>query len=276
MSDVEEFDQIREVLGGDRLVGCIKHVSRSTGGSFWSATTVGGLVWSMERAPAEDPQSTQVLSNELNALRRVRGVNGLPSLENVESQKETKFILFKWMGDSTLMNLLQNDKSYDARFTIDQMARLLHAIHRMHQCGVIHRKISPEAIMAGDIDENLTLFDFSSCVIRSDSAMVDGDIPLWIHDPALGPKGDPKRRTRSPYYSDYVALGHIWHEMRTRLIPTDNGFGKYRVNEGLLLTDEMLFIRRLLSTDDYYRFDSVEEMKAHAIFRDITWRNFDS
>jgi len=95
------------------------------------------------------------------------------------------------------------------------------------------------------------------------------DIPLWIHDPVLGPKGDPKRLTRSPYYVDYVTLGYIWHEMRTHLIPVCDRSGKHRVKEELLLTDEMLFIRRLLSTDDYYRFDSVEEMKAHAIFRNM-------
>jgi len=92
---------------------------------------------------------------------------------------------------------------------------------------------------------------------------------LWIHDPVLGPKGDPKHLTRSPYYVDYVALGYIWHEMRTHLIPVRDSSGKHRVKEELLLTDEMLFIRRLLSTDDYYRFDSVEEMKAHAIFRNM-------
>lgn len=57
--------------------------------------------------------------------------------------------------------------------------------------------------------------------------------------------------------------------MRTHLIPVCDSSGKHRVKEELLLTDEMLFIRRLLSTDDYYRFDSVEEMKAHAIFRNM-------
>jgi len=57
--------------------------------------------------------------------------------------------------------------------------------------------------------------------------------------------------------------------MRTHLIPVRDSSGKHRVKEELLLTDEMLFIRRLLSTDDYYRFDSVEEMKAHAIFRNM-------
>jgi hypothetical protein len=95
------------------------------------------------------------------------------------------------------------------------------------------------------------------------------DIPLWVHDEILGPLGDPKRRARSPYYDDYIALGHIWHEMRTRMLPSNIRGSKYKLKESLLNTDEMLFIRRLLSTDDDYRFNSVEEMKKHAVFKDM-------
>jgi hypothetical protein len=95
------------------------------------------------------------------------------------------------------------------------------------------------------------------------------DIPLWVHDEILGPQGDPKRRARSPYHDDYVALGHIWHEMRTRILPHNIGGSKYKLKDSLLNTDEMLFIRRLLSTDDDYRFNSVEEMKQHAVFKDM-------
>jgi hypothetical protein len=53
------------------------------------------------------------------------------------------------------------------------------------------------------------------------------------------------------------------------MLPSNIGGSKYKLKESLLNTDEMLFIRRLLSTDDDYRFNSVEEMKKHAVFKDM-------
>jgi len=77
------------------------------------------------------------------------------------------------MGDSTLSNLLRNEKSYDAKFTVNQMARLLHAIHGMHKCGVVHRGVSPKNIVVAN-NGDFTLFDFSSCVITTAGAMING------------------------------------------------------------------------------------------------------
>jgi len=77
------------------------------------------------------------------------------------------------MGDSTLLNLLRKNKSYDAEFTINQMARLLHAIHRMHERGVVHRGISPKNIVVAN-NGDFTFFDFSSCIITIAGAMIDG------------------------------------------------------------------------------------------------------
>jgi len=77
------------------------------------------------------------------------------------------------MGDSTLLNLIRKNKSYDAEFTINQMARLLHAIHRMHERGVVHRGISPKNIVVAN-NGDFTLFDFSSCIITIAGAMIDG------------------------------------------------------------------------------------------------------
>ncbi|KAJ3563798.1 hypothetical protein NP233_g8708 [Leucocoprinus birnbaumii] len=275
-SSAGEMNQIKEMMGAGRPISYVKHVSGSTDGSFWSITALDGSMWSMQRVSDEDSHSSQILANELHALRRVRGVDGLPLLEEVDSNPDTRFILTKWMGDYTLLSLMHNDESYDARFTLNQMARLLHAIHRMHQCGVVHRKVSAENIMVGGSEGNLTLFDFNSCVITNEGNMVDGG----LHTPM-----DSRPSSRSPGRSQAShpqsllqrlrRLGHIWHEMRTGSIPTDDGSGKYRVNEELLYTDEKLFIRRLLSNDDYYRFNSVEEMKDHAVFSDIDWRSFD-
>ncbi|KXN89392.1 hypothetical protein AN958_05765 [Leucoagaricus sp. SymC.cos] len=250
---MNEIDQVRRILGGSETVRCVKQCMS-----------------------VEDSQSTQVIANELNAMRRIRCIQGLIWLEVMENRGKDKYILLKWMGDVPLMTRIHNDNVYDLEFTTKQMARLLYGIHCMHQCGVIHRQVSPRNIMTGGADGNFTLFNLNSCVVTDKGAMIDGDIPLWVADKSLGPKGDPKRRARSPYYDDYVALGHIWHEMRTHHLPKDVGTGRHKLKEQLLQTDEMLFIRRLLSTDLDYRFNSVEEMKKHAVFKNIDWQSFDS
>jgi serine/threonine protein kinase len=70
------------------------------------------------------------------------------------------------MGDTPLMNILHNDKYYKYKYTVRQMARLLHGIHDMHQRGVIHTRVSPENIMTGDPEGNFTLFNFNHCVVK--------------------------------------------------------------------------------------------------------------
>lgn len=74
------------------------------------------------------------------------------------------------------------------------------------------------------------------------------DVPLWIPGEGRPAGGGPKRRIQSPYYKDYVALAHIWHEMRTLVAPAHIGFGHYRLKEDLLLEDEVLFMRRHVMT----------------------------
>lgn len=99
--DMKELEEIRLAMGGEDLLQCVKHVSRSSGGSFWSIATTDGCMWTMERVCAQDSRSHQVLFNELNALRRVRCVKGLPRLEEVGNKKDTTFILLVSPIDST-------------------------------------------------------------------------------------------------------------------------------------------------------------------------------
>jgi len=100
--ELKDLEEIRAAMGGEVLPRCVKHVSHSLGGSFWSISTAGGRMWTMKKVSAQDSHSHQALLNELNALRRVRYVNGLPWLEEVDEKKDDTLILMVSPIDSVI------------------------------------------------------------------------------------------------------------------------------------------------------------------------------
>jgi len=104
--EVKDFEEIRATMGSNHLPHRVKHVSHSPGGSFWSISTTGGRMWTMKKVSDQDSHSHQVLSNELNALRRVRCVNGLPWLEEVDSKKDDTLILMVSLIDLVIWSEL--------------------------------------------------------------------------------------------------------------------------------------------------------------------------
>ncbi|KAF9443669.1 hypothetical protein P691DRAFT_391187 [Macrolepiota fuliginosa MF-IS2] len=260
---------------GPKSIRQIEHVShRSSNGSLWMITVPRRAKYSLKWLPRDSTSVTHVVNNELNALLRIKKIPGLPDMVFVEDNAFEKYIFMEFLGKKTLVQLLEKGKAYDLMRTINQIARLLHAIHKMHKCGVIHCKITPDSIIVGE-EGNFTLYNFDSCIVMDQVSMIN-DVPLWVPTSnAAGGGEDMDHIVRSSYHIDYIALAHVWHTMRTLAAPTYLGCDHFELEEQLLLTDEMLFLRRLLSTEEGYRFDSVKEIKEHRIFKNIDWKAFD-
>ncbi|SDE22268.1 Protein kinase domain-containing protein [Actinobaculum suis] len=119
-------------------------------------------------AAVADPAGRTRLRREVDMLQRVKGPYVAEVLD-AEIEDETAFIVTELVDGPTLAEDVRTDGPYDRHDLVELATRLGHAVHSVHEIGVLHRDLKPSNVMissAGPI-----LIDFGIAQTGSDTRL---------------------------------------------------------------------------------------------------------
>jgi len=211
-----------------------------------------------------DPQ--RLLAEAKNVARLDHA--GVVPLYEVDFDRDKPYLVFQYALGEPLSTLIENNQIVPANRAIRIVVEVLDAMSYAHECGILHRDLSPANILINS-EDRVRILDFGVSTIidaGATSAELVGTVnylpPECLNNEPVGP------------YSDLFSIAVIFHELLTgkRLFSADNQMAIiYKVlNEPIVAPSRLNrdidpeldeIVLRGLERDPRARFQNADDMK---------------
>jgi len=208
-----------------------------------------------------------------------------PFLVNLEYAFQTPdkiFFVMKFMVGGELFSHLRKARRFDEKRAKFYAAEILLGLEYLHKLGILYRDLKPENILM-DEEGHVCLTDFGTAKLLEEDQVATSIVgtPEYLAPEILGGVGHGKPVDwwtfgiliyemlvgKSPFYNNYHDTKKIFEDIQTAEIGFDPSLN--------ISSEAQDLISKLLTKNPAQRLgsNSSEEIKGHAWFSDINWKD---